>query len=84
MNNAAQEIVSAEFLLDAFIFRNGRMPNDVDEFEAWIETIDIGELTKVYYPGWQLVTRARDIIDKDEAERAKYTDFIFSIVAQGS
>jgi hypothetical protein len=84
MNNAAQEIVSAEFLLDAFISRNGRMPNDLDEFEAWIETIDIGELTKVYYPGWQLVTRARDIIDQDEAERAKYTDFIFSIVAQGS
>jgi hypothetical protein len=84
MNTAAEEIVSAEFLVDVFISRNGRMPNDVDEFEAWIETIDIGVLVEEYYRGWDLAVRAWDIIDRDKAESAKYPGFIISVVAKAS
>jgi hypothetical protein len=84
MNDTVQEIVTTEFLVDAFISLNGSMPQDVEEFEAWIETIDIDVLTKVYYPGWELATQARDIINTDEDENAKYTAFIFSVVTEAN
>jgi len=84
MNNSVQAIVSAEFLVDAYISQNGRTPHDVDEFEAWIQTIDIEMLMETYYPGWRLATKARDIIDTDKTESAKYAELIFSVAAQAN
>jgi hypothetical protein len=84
MNDSIQQIVTTSFVVDAFLSFNGRMPRDVDEFEACIETIDIDVLTKVYYPGWELATQARDIIDADGAESGQYKAFILSVVAQAN